>query len=84
MDTLAFWQQVIIFIIFIWSGFVRSGLGFGGAVLSLPFLLIVTNQPLVFLPIIAVHLLVFSSLTIVQPWLLGRLKGQSSKATTHV
>lgn len=51
-------------LIFIWSGFVRSGLGFGGAVLSLPFLLLVLDDPLVFLPIIAVHLLVFSSLTI--------------------
>lgn len=44
----------------------RSGLGFGGAVLTLPFLLLVLNQPLVFLPLIAVHLLIFSSLTVVQ------------------
>ena len=42
----------------------RSGLGFGGAVLSLPFLLLVDNQPQVYLPIIAVHLLFFSSLTV--------------------
>lgn len=39
----------------------RSGLGFGGAVLSLPFLLLIDNRPLVYLPIISVHLLVFSS-----------------------
>jgi uncharacterized membrane protein YfcA len=39
-------------------------LGFGGAVLSLPFLLLVLDDPLIFLPLIAVHLLVFSSLTI--------------------
>jgi len=45
---------------------VRSGLGFGGAVLTLPFLLLILNQPLVFLPLIAVHLLIFSSLTVVQ------------------
>lgn len=51
-------------LIFVWSGFVRSGLGFGGAVLSLPFLLWIDDRPLVYLPIIAVHLLVFSSLTI--------------------
>ncbi|KEF31402.1 hypothetical protein D777_01751 [Marinobacter nitratireducens] len=57
-------QYILIALIFVWSGFVRSGLGFGGAVLSLPFLLLVLDQPLVFLPIIAVHLLVFSSLTI--------------------
>ena len=44
----------------------RSGLGFGGAVLTLPFLLLVLNQPLVFLPIIAVHLLIFSSLAVYQ------------------
>lgn len=64
MVELELYQYVLIGIIFIWSGFVRSGLGFGGAVLSLPFLLLVHNQPLVFLPIIAVHLLFFSSLTI--------------------
>jgi uncharacterized membrane protein YfcA len=50
----------------VWGGFVRSGLGFGGAVLTLPFLLLVLNKPLVFLPLIAVHLLIFSSLTVVQ------------------
>ena len=42
----------------------RSGLGFGGAVLTLPFLLLILNEPLVFLPLIAVHLLLFSSLTV--------------------
>ncbi|MBU2873584.1 TSUP family transporter [Marinobacter salexigens] len=64
MSDLSLIQYVLIALIFIWSGFVRSGLGFGGAVLSLPFLLLVKDDPLVFLPIIAVHLLVFSSLTI--------------------
>ena len=57
-------QYVLIALTFIWSGFVRSGLGFGGAVLSLPFLLFIHNDPLVYLPIISVHLLVFSALTI--------------------
>ena len=64
MSDLSLIQYGLIAFIFIWSGFVRSGLGFGGAVLSLPFLLLVKDDPLVFLPIIAVHLLVFSSLTI--------------------
>ena len=64
MSDLAIYQYLLIALIFVWSGFVRSGLGFGGAVLSLPFLLLVLDDPLVFLPIIAVHLLVFSSLTI--------------------
>jgi uncharacterized membrane protein YfcA len=61
---LAAWQYAAIAMLFVWSGFVRSGLGFGGAVLTLPFLLMVHNAPLVFLPLIAVHLLFFSSLTI--------------------
>lgn len=64
MNDLSSYQYLLIGLIFIWSGFVRSGLGFGGAVLSLPFLLLVHNDPLVFLPIIAVHLLIFSSLTL--------------------
>ncbi|WP_428241416.1 sulfite exporter TauE/SafE family protein [Gynuella sp.] len=59
------YQYVLIFLIFVWSGFVRSGLGFGGAALSLPFLLLVDNQPLVYLPIIAIQLLFFSSLTMI-------------------
>lgn len=61
MAHLAWYQLALIALVFIWSGFVRSGLGFGGAVLSLPFLLLIDNQPLVFLPLISVHLLVFSS-----------------------
>ena len=69
MADLALYQYVLIGLIFVWSGFVRSGLGFGGAVLSLPFLLLVVDDPLIFLPLIAVHLLVFSSLTI---WLNNR------------
>ncbi len=61
MAHLAWYQLALIALVFIWSGFVRSGLGFGGAVLSLPFLLLIDNQPLVFLPLISLHLLVFSS-----------------------
>ncbi|MBQ0763565.1 sulfite exporter TauE/SafE family protein [Marinobacter psychrophilus] len=75
MSDLSLIQYGLIALIFIWSGFVRSGLGFGGAVLSLPFLLLVKDAPLVFLPIIAVHLLVFSSLTI---WMNNR-RSQSYK-----
>lgn len=75
MADLSLVQYVLIGLIFIWSGFVRSGLGFGGAVLSLPFLLLVHNDPLVYLPIIAVHLLVFSALTIA-------MNNRKSKADT--
>lgn len=64
MAELTWLQYVLIGLVFVWSGFVRSGLGFGGAVLSLPFLLLIDNSPLVYLPLIAVHLLVFSSLTV--------------------
>lgn len=60
MESLFWWQYILIGVIFIWSGFVRAGLGFGGAVLALPFLLLVVDEPLIFLPIISVHLLVFS------------------------
>lgn len=66
MLDLHFYQYALIGLIFVWSGFVRSGLGFGGAVLSLPFLLLVHNDVLVFLPLISVHLLVFSAITIAQ------------------
>lgn len=54
-------QYFFIGLIFAWSGFVRTSLGFGGAVLALPFLLLIVDDPLIFLPLIAVHLLIFSS-----------------------
>lgn len=61
------WLQIgIIAIIFVWSGFVRSGLGFGGALFTLPFLLLIHNDPLFFLPIISLHLLFFAGLTVIQ------------------
>ena len=44
----------------------RSGLGFGGALFTLPFLLLIHNDPLFFLPIISLHLLFFAGLTIIQ------------------
>ncbi len=66
MSELQAYQYVLIALVFVWSGFVRSGLGFGGAVMSLPFLLLIDNRPLVYLPIIAVHLLFFSSITVWQ------------------
>jgi len=61
MTDLLWYQYLLIGLIFAWSGFVRTSLGFGGAVLALPFLLLVVNEPLVFLPIVAIHLLIFSS-----------------------
>lgn len=66
MNELTLTQVVLVCLIFVWSGFVRTGLGFGGAMMSLPLLLLVDNRPLVYLPIVAVHLLVFSTLTVWQ------------------
>jgi uncharacterized membrane protein YfcA len=57
-------QLVATALIFIWSGFVRSGLGFGGAALGLPFMLIVYDQPVFWIPMIGSHLLFFSGLTL--------------------
>ena len=36
---------VLIGLIFIWAGFVRTGLGFGGAALGLPLMLLVGGTP---------------------------------------
>ena len=44
----------------------RSGLGFGGALFTLPFLLLIHDDPLFFLPIISLHLLFFAGLTVIQ------------------
>jgi len=68
MSDLSSLQLALIALVFVWSGFVRSGLGFGGSVLSLPFLLLIHNEPLLYLPVISVHLLVFSLLTAAQQW----------------
>jgi len=58
------YQFALIIIVFIWSGFVRAGFGFGGALFTIPFLLLIHNDPLFFLPIISIHLLIFAGLTL--------------------
>jgi uncharacterized membrane protein YfcA len=50
--------------IFVWTGFVRTGLGFGGAALGLPLMLLIGGSPVYWLPVIGLHLLFFSSLTL--------------------
>lgn len=55
---------VLTALIFVWTGFIRSGLGFGGAALGLPLMLFVLDQPLLWLPVIGWHLLFFSGLTL--------------------
>lgn len=51
-------------LIFVWTGFVRTGLGFGGAALGLPLLLLLHDRPIDWLPVIGCHLLFFSALTL--------------------
>jgi uncharacterized membrane protein YfcA len=81
MYDLSWYQYTLIALLFVWSGFVRSGLGFGGAVFALPFLLLVVNDPLIWLPIISIHLLFFSSLTVFHSHQTAVKAGQSSTAT---
>ncbi|VAW66039.1 putative membrane protein [hydrothermal vent metagenome] len=61
---LSFLKLMSVLLVFIWTGFVRSGLGFGGGALGLPLMLFIYNQPLFWLPIIGSHLLFFSGLTL--------------------
>ena len=58
-------EIVFIALIFVWIGFVRTGLGFGGAVLGLPLLMLVGGSPIDWLPIIGIHLLFFSGIALV-------------------
>jgi len=55
---------IIISLVFIWIGFVRTGLGFGGAVLGLPLLMLVGGSPIDWLPIIGIHLIFFSGIAL--------------------
>jgi len=57
-------EWVFIALVFFWSGLVRSGLGFGGAALALPLMLLVVDRPLLWLPMLATHLLIFSTITV--------------------
>ncbi|MDC3360411.1 sulfite exporter TauE/SafE family protein [Candidatus Thioglobus sp.] len=57
-------ELLMIAIIFTWIGFVRTGFGFGGAVLGLPILMLIGGSPIDWLPIIGIHLLFFSSITL--------------------
>ena len=57
-------EVLIVALLFLWAGFVRSGLGFGGAALGLPLMLFIDPDPLTWLPIIGTHLLFFSTLTL--------------------
>jgi len=51
-------------LIFVWTAFVRSSIGFGGIALGMPFMLLVHNEALFWLPIFGIHLLFFSAMTL--------------------
>jgi uncharacterized membrane protein YfcA len=57
-------EIILIGLLFVWTGFVRSGLGFGGAALGLPLMLFIDDRPIYWLPIIGTHLLFFSGMTL--------------------
>ena len=57
-------QLFLVALMFVWAGFVRSGLGFGGAALGLPLMLFIYDRPIYWLPVIGAHLLFFSALTL--------------------
>ena len=59
-------EWLFVGLIFIWTGFVRSGIGFGGAALGLPIMLLVRPEPLLWLPVIATHLLFFTFITVIR------------------
>ena len=79
MLDLFWYQYLLIGLIFTWGGFVRTGLGFGGALFTLPLLLLVDNRPLVYLPLIGAQLLFFTSITFVQTSLENKAKGRQLK-----
>ena len=54
----------VVALIFSWSGFVRTGLGFGGAALGLPLMMLVGGSPIDWLPIIGIHLFFFSGIAL--------------------
>ncbi len=57
-------QWILLGLVFVWSGFVRTGIGFGGGALALPLMLFILPNPIVLLPIIAWHFIFFSILTL--------------------
>lgn len=71
-------EIVLIALIFMWTAFVRSGLGFGGIALGLPLMLLLRDEALLWLPIFGIHVLVFSSLA-----LSSRLKDVDWKYLKH-
>lgn len=59
---------VILAIAFWWSGFVRAGLGFGGAGLMYPVALLAVDSVVFLVPIVCIQLVVFSGATLVRDY----------------
>ena len=57
-------QIALMALIFAWTAFVRSGIGFGGIALGMPFMLLVHDEAMFWLPIFGTHLLFFSAITL--------------------
>lgn len=66
LSTFSSTEWLLVAMIFVWSGFVRSGLGFGGVALALPFMLLLRPEPIFWLPIAAQHLLFFTFITVIR------------------
>jgi uncharacterized membrane protein YfcA len=59
-------EWLLVILMFVWAGFVRTGLGFGGAALGLPIMLLLRPDPLLWLPVVATHLLFFTFITVIR------------------
>ena len=57
---------IVLIIAFLWSGFVRAGLGFGGAGLMYPIALLAVDSVVFLVPIICVQLILFCCATLVK------------------
>ncbi|SVD18593.1 uncharacterized protein METZ01_LOCUS371447, partial [marine metagenome] len=44
--SFTFLELSLVALIFVWIGFIRTGLGFGGAVLGLPILMLIGGSPI--------------------------------------
>ena len=55
---------IVLMLAFWWSGFVRAGLGFGGAGLMYPIAFLVVDSVIFIVPIVGVHLLFFTGITL--------------------
>ncbi len=65
---LSVYAVIVLMLAFCWSGFIRAGLGFGGAGLMYPVALLAVDSVVFLVPIICIQLLVFSSFTLIKDY----------------